>query len=212
MKKLIILLLPAFLLASCVTNKITPYNALRVPQPPSVKSAYVTSLVPGLTQLKNGEKGEAYIYPLAMGLGMLIAFSAYADGEATLGQASLGAGAAILIVEGINYYDGIYTTKVRNWDYGRREEIAAQAELLRAQRKRQNELYRQMNPSLANINQLFIGMSTVQAVGAIGSPDHINRTVTASGKYEQWVYSKRRQIGDAVYLYFENGVLTGWQD
>jgi hypothetical protein len=35
-----------------------------------------------------------------------------------------------------------------------------------------------------------------------GPPDHVNRTVTASGNQEQWVY------GDGAYLYFENGRLV----
>jgi len=39
-----------------------------------------------------------------------------------------------------------------------------------------------------------------------GSPQSINRTTTAQGIREQWVYGQRH------YLYFENGGLTAIQD
>lgn len=39
-----------------------------------------------------------------------------------------------------------------------------------------------------------------------GLPSHINRTTTAFGTREQWVYGERR------YLYFDNGVLTAIQN
>ena len=52
---------------------------------------------------------------------------------------------------------------------------------------------------------LFIGMSKNQCIDAIGNPQRINRTTTASRQSEQWVYHNK-------YLYFENGVLTTIQD
>ncbi len=53
-----------------------------------------------------------------------------------------------------------------------------------------------------------IGMTRQQVVNDTrwGRPDDINRTTTARGVREQWVYGSRR------YLYFENGVLTAIQD
>ena len=39
-----------------------------------------------------------------------------------------------------------------------------------------------------------------------GRPEHINRTTTAHGEHEQWVYHGRN------YLYFENGKLTTIQN
>lgn len=54
---------------------------------------------------------------------------------------------------------------------------------------------------------VFIGMSTeeVRTVGW-GRPDSINRTITARGTREQWVYGGRN------YLYFEDGFLTTIQN
>jgi hypothetical protein len=43
-----------------------------------------------------------------------------------------------------------------------------------------------------------------------GYPKDINRTVTAFGTHEQWIYEK--EFGKRVYLYFDNGVLESWQD
>lgn len=52
-----------------------------------------------------------------------------------------------------------------------------------------------------------IGMST-KAVRASswGSPESVNRTTTANGVREQWIYGSRS------YLYFTNGVLTAIQN
>ena len=53
-----------------------------------------------------------------------------------------------------------------------------------------------------------IGMSakTVREKTKFGPPNDINRTVGKWGVHEQWVY------GNGVYLYFENGILTSFQD
>lgn len=55
-----------------------------------------------------------------------------------------------------------------------------------------------------------IGFNKEQAIAAWGRPDDINRTVGAWGTREQWVY--RRGSHSAQYLYFENGVLSSFQD
>jgi len=54
-----------------------------------------------------------------------------------------------------------------------------------------------------------IGMTKELVVLRWGKPSDINRTVTSNRVREQWVYgygSSRK------YLYFENGILTTWQD
>lgn len=53
-----------------------------------------------------------------------------------------------------------------------------------------------------------LGMTQQQIVDQSnwGRPIDINRTITATGTREQWVYGNRR------YLYFQNGVLTAIQD
>ena len=55
--------------------------------------------------------------------------------------------------------------------------------------------------------KIWIGMTTEMAKLSIGAPDDINRTVYSFGVHEQWIYS----ILD-LYLYFEDGKLTSWQD
>lgn len=54
-------------------------------------------------------------------------------------------------------------------------------------------------------HEVWIGMTSDMARASIGDPREINRTVTAHGIHEQWVYTGR-------LLYFEDGVLTAWQD
>jgi len=54
-----------------------------------------------------------------------------------------------------------------------------------------------------------IGMTTDECINSTwGRPDSINRTTTADGVSEQWVY------GDTAMnlLYFDNGILTNIQN
>jgi hypothetical protein len=55
--------------------------------------------------------------------------------------------------------------------------------------------------------EIFIGMTDEQVRMSLGYPDDINRTVNAWGVNEQWVYEDYE-----LYLYFDNGKLTSWQD
>lgn len=50
-----------------------------------------------------------------------------------------------------------------------------------------------------------IGMTDEQVKLSWGNPRTINRTVMVNHVSEQWVYG-------STYLYFDNGVLTSWQD
>lgn len=52
---------------------------------------------------------------------------------------------------------------------------------------------------------LKIGASPMVAIAIMGEPKSVNVTQTAYGRSEQWVY------GLGTYLYFDNGVLTGYQ-
>jgi hypothetical protein len=51
----------------------------------------------------------------------------------------------------------------------------------------------------------WTGMNREMATISLGSPNDINRTVGSWGVHEQWVY-------DNIYLYFENGKLTSYQN
>ena len=52
-----------------------------------------------------------------------------------------------------------------------------------------------------------IGMTKTQVINQTnwGNPERVNKTITAHGVREQWVY------GTSAYLYFENGALTAIQ-
>ncbi len=51
----------------------------------------------------------------------------------------------------------------------------------------------------------WLGMTDKMAKISFGNPIKINKSVGSWGVHEQWVY-------EGKYLYFENGVLTSWQD
>jgi uncharacterized protein YgiM (DUF1202 family) len=54
-----------------------------------------------------------------------------------------------------------------------------------------------------------IGMTREMVIASWGEPGDINRTVTGSSVSEQWVYGT---IPNQQYLYFENGLMTTFQD
>ena len=59
----------------------------------------------------------------------------------------------------------------------------------------------------AKLDGVSIGMSQQQVLDSKwGRPQHVNRTTTANGIHEQWVYGGRN------YLYFEDGVLVTIQN
>lgn len=86
----------------------------------------------------------------------------------------------------------------------------AQREARIAQEKAERERARKIEERKRRAVMLAprIGMTWQQVVNQTswGKPYDINRTTTASGTREQWVYGDRR------YLYFDNGVLTAIQD
>ena len=52
-----------------------------------------------------------------------------------------------------------------------------------------------------------IGMTAEEVRNSTwGKPEDINRTTTAYGVHEQWVYSNYR------YIYFDNGIVTAIQE
>lgn len=65
------------------------------------------------------------------------------------------------------------------------------------------------NKILNNISQkkVLLGMNTDQVIASWGEPQKINETVTRYGKHEQWIYEYQNQ-----YLYFDNGILTSFQN
>ena len=55
--------------------------------------------------------------------------------------------------------------------------------------------------------KIWIGMSKKMTTESWGKPNDINKTVGSWGVHEQWIYSDKD-----YYLYFENGILTSWQN
>jgi hypothetical protein len=51
-----------------------------------------------------------------------------------------------------------------------------------------------------------VGMTKSMAKDAWGEPQEIHRTIFATHSHEQWVYR------GGNYLYFDNGLLSAWQD
>jgi hypothetical protein len=65
---------------------------------------------------------------------------------------------------------------------------------------------------------LRLGMDREEVRQACGEPQNVNRSMTYGNYREQWVYyyfdiwlGYRPDIA-MVFLYFDNGKLTGWQD
>lgn len=63
---------------------------------------------------------------------------------------------------------------------------------------------------LLRAREIAIGMSQDEVLLLYGEPAQVNRTGTAGGIDEQWVYPVSDM--EAEYLYFTNGKLNAWQD
>ncbi len=63
---------------------------------------------------------------------------------------------------------------------------------------------------LLDTRKLKVGMTRTEVEAVTPLSKHINRTVVEGRSIEQWVF--KRGPGSYVYLYLENGILTGWQD
>ena len=60
--------------------------------------------------------------------------------------------------------------------------------------------------------KFYIGWTKEMVIESIGHPFDINRSVGPWGTHEQWVYRLYKYIDDSTYLYFENGILTSFQE
>lgn len=67
-----------------------------------------------------------------------------------------------------------------------------------------------------DLSRIEIGMTAIQVQDAIGPPQSINSTMTATDRHEQWVYTQYdfsvQTLIPVAYLYFDNGVLVAIQD
>lgn len=85
------------------------------------------------------------------------------------------------------------------WKKSAEEEPAMQASIKKANAE---------SARLAKLPGVRIGMTASQVINNSnwGRPYEVNRTTTAHGTWEQWVYGSRN------YLYFTNGILTAIQN
>jgi hypothetical protein len=90
-----------------------------------------------------------------------------------------------------------------------REKVALEM-IMEEQRIRRANLinkYGKTNADRIIENQYWIGMTGEMAKESLGYPDQNNRSVGNWGVHEQWVYSEYD-----IFLYFENGKLTSYQN
>jgi hypothetical protein len=69
------------------------------------------------------------------------------------------------------------------------------------------------SPSKAEVikaGNIRTGMTKDEVRLSWGRPYTVNRTVTSSSAHEQWVYGD--EYNPKTYLYFDDGILTAWQD
>lgn len=61
--------------------------------------------------------------------------------------------------------------------------------------------------------KIILGMTKKDVIASWGQPNDINKTVTTYGTDEQWVYGFISLYSDTLqFLYFDDGILTSWQD
>ena len=62
---------------------------------------------------------------------------------------------------------------------------------------------------------IVIGMNKDEVLTSWGSPGlwgDVNKSIGSWGVHEQWVYRSSPSYPASAYLYFENGILTSYQD
>lgn len=114
--------------------------------------------------------------------------------------------------------DGSIEFTVPDWMFAALVEVADEHdyhrrfEREREERQQARQDYVKAHPELPERTKsailkgsIIIGMSAEDARTSWGDPDKVNRTVSAFGVHEQWIYGN-------TYAYFEDGVLKSWQD
>lgn len=84
-------------------------------------------------------------------------------------------------------------------------EAERQAEMKPIERIMEKYNCDEMTATLIHTKRVKIGMTAEQCRAAWGRPQDINRTVGSYGVHEQWCYN-------GSYLYFEDGILTSYQN
>jgi hypothetical protein len=89
-----------------------------------------------------------------------------------------------------------------------------QLTLFEAQEKEKKDHIEYLKNKYGSVNSIkiikhliWIGMTTSMTIESIGQPNTINKFIGIWGKQEQWVYNDDKY----KYLYFENDILTAYQ-
>ena len=94
------------------------------------------------------------------------------------------------------------------------KDVANQSYLIKKNKKKKNrreqleKKYGKLYSRFIFRGSIKIGMTQQMVKESIGSPKDINKSVYSFGVHEQWVYSHNKY----EYLYFEDGILTSWQE
>lgn len=106
--------------------------------------------------------------------------------------------------------DAIAAKKKKEADQAKAEEEQAKAKERREKEQQRIQVlvdkYGESNVNLARQGKVKIGWNKELCKEAWGEPRSVNKTTTAYGVHEQWVYSTSR------YLYFDDGILTAIQE
>ncbi|APT75265.1 hypothetical protein LN42_01795 [Marinitoga sp. 1137] len=105
------------------------------------------------------------------------------------------------------------------YEKGRKKQIEEQKKREEEMRKKEIERLKEQYGKwweYVDKKTIVIGMPAWIVEDIFGKPSSVNKTVTASTVYEQWVYERYNYALNTywpyLYLYFENGVLTSWQE
>lgn len=103
-----------------------------------------------------------------------------------------------------------YSKKVNEFDK-KKSQWKSDSEENKKENERLNKLikkYGKVDGTKVYNRKIWIGMTSQMTRDSIGHPSDINKSVYSWGVKEQWVYSKGRY----KYLYFDDGILTSWQE
>lgn len=162
------------------------------PKPVSAKMVRISAWIPPLPQALNGEFGKAAIVGAFFWGGAVgITLTTAGDGVTTLPGMSVlnyAAGFAAIGAWAFSFFDGSMNAEELNSQWDRLHPVVTPASIS---------------------SRLRIGMTANELLGLLGTPVDVNRTTTAYGVHEQWIYEHG---GVRSYYYLEDGKLTAWQD
>lgn len=117
----------------------------------------------------------------------------------------ISAGFGLVVFAGVH---ALLTSPLVRERHNLHQEIALEqlVEIQEAERERLEATFSDRELAAIDAGEIYIGMSEAALLESWGQPIDINRTVTETIVRKQYVYPH------SVYVYVENGVVTGWQD